>query len=52
LTLGYDLLLLDGVVRGHDAMDFTRADTGAIQPRHETSVLVVHSVLAGLHLNF
>ena len=51
LAGSYNLLLLDGVVRSHDAIDLTQSATGAVQARHEDDVLVVHSLFLGVVLN-
>ncbi len=52
LTAGYNLLFLDGVSRANDAMDFSKANSGAVQAQHETDQLLIHSVFVGLEVNF
>ncbi len=51
VTATYTLLLLDGVLRGYDAMDFTHSTSGAVQARQRTDQLVAHSLFLGLELN-
>ncbi len=51
ITATYTFLMLDGVLRGYDAMDFTRSTSGAVQARQETDQLITHSVFVGLNLN-
>jgi hypothetical protein len=52
LTAGYNLLFLDNVVRAYDAMDFSQAFSGAVQARQELGQLVIHTVFAGINVNF
>ena len=52
VTLGYNLLLLDGVVRAHGAMGFSQSATGAVQPIVTKDELVLHSVLLGVIVDF
>lgn len=52
LTASYDLLFLDGVVRGHDAIDTSRAGTGAVQARQSEGDFIAHAVFVGLELRF
>ena len=52
ITAGYNLLFLDGVSRANDAMDFSQANSGAVQAQHETDQLLIHSVFVGLEVNF
>jgi hypothetical protein len=51
-TVGYNLLVLDDIVRAHDAMDFSRGATGAVQPIRRMDELVVHSILFGVVFDF
>lgn len=52
LTAGYNLLFVDNVLRAHDGMDFTKSNSGAIQPIDAADQLVVHSVLLGIQVQF
>jgi len=52
ITLGYNLLLLDGVVRAHGAMGFSQSATGAVQPIVTKDELVLHSLLLGVLVDF
>jgi hypothetical protein len=52
ITLGYNLLLLDGVVRANGAMDFSQGATGAVQPIVTEDELVLHSGLLGIIIDF
>ena len=52
LTLGYSALYLDEVVRGHDALDFSRGATGAVQAIQVTDSIWVHSLWLGLAYRF
>jgi hypothetical protein len=52
VTLGYNLLFLENVLRAHDAIDFTMSSSGALQARQETDHLLVHSFFLGFNLNF
>jgi hypothetical protein len=50
LTAGYEFLFLDKVQRGFDAMDFSRSDTGSVQPGRDEDQLVVHAFYAGFSI--
>jgi len=52
LALGYDLFWLDGVTRAHEALDFSRSGTGAVQPVSPTDRLLLHSFLLSLTARF
>ncbi|MHC4972277.1 MAG: BBP7 family outer membrane beta-barrel protein [Planctomycetota bacterium] len=52
VTLGYNLLFVDGVVHASAAQDFTQSATGAVQPRVAKDELVLHSVLLGVIVDF
>jgi hypothetical protein len=52
ISLGYNLLFVDGVVRGDGAMDFSQGATGAVQPAASRDELVLHSALLGVIIDF
>ena len=52
LTAGYNLVLLDSVVRAANAMDFSQSASGAVQAGEGTDQLIWHGVFAGLQFNF
>lgn len=52
VTLGYNLLFVDGVVHAYAAQDFSQSATGAVQPRVAKDELVLHSVLLGAIVDF
>lgn len=52
VTVGYNLLILDDLVRAHDALDFSRADSGTIPPIRTPDELVLHSIFVGVVLDF
>jgi hypothetical protein len=52
VSLGYNLLFLDGVVRANGAMSFSQSATGAVQPTVTKDELVLHSVLLGVIIDF
>jgi hypothetical protein len=52
VTLGYNLLFVDGVVHANAAQDFSQGATGAVQPRVAKDELVLHSVLLGAIVDF
>jgi hypothetical protein len=52
VSLGYSLLIIDDIVRAHDALDFSQSGTGAVQPIRTTDELVVHAILFGVVLDF
>jgi hypothetical protein len=52
VTLGYNLLFVDGVVHATGAQDFSQSATGAVQPRVAKDELVLHSVLLGVIVDF
>lgn len=52
IDLGYELLILDQVVRAHDGMDFTKSDTGAVQAIRVGDTLVTHLFHLGLTVGF
>ena len=52
LDAGYQLLILDEIVRANDAMDFTQSNTGAVQAIRRTDTLVAHVFLVGFTVGF
>jgi hypothetical protein len=52
VTVGYNLLFVDGVVRPNGAQDFSQSATGAVQPKVTKDELVLHSVLLGVIVDF
>jgi hypothetical protein len=52
VTGGYSILWLDGIVRANQGMDFSQANTNAVQPRTTTDNVVVNTVFLGVSLTF
>jgi len=52
LTLGYGVLVLGEVVHAHEAMDFSKAATGAVQAQQESDTFVIHSFYLGVGFNW
>jgi len=52
ITFGYNLLILDGVARANETLDFTASTSGAVQARLHEGQIVSHSLFLGLNLNF
>jgi hypothetical protein len=48
----YDVLLVGEVLRARDGLDFTRADIGAVQPRHRLDELFLQTVTLGVTISF
>jgi hypothetical protein len=52
VTFGYQALFMADVVRANRAMNFGRFDSGAVQPIFAKDNLLVHTVFAGVQVNF
>jgi hypothetical protein len=51
VTLGYNFLLLDGLARANNVMDFTKSVSGAVQAQVADDQLINHAFLVGLNVN-
>jgi hypothetical protein len=52
LTLGYQWFYLADVTRANEAMDFAQFNTGQVQARSPSDEAMVHTVFAGVTVNF
>ncbi len=51
-SASYNLLFVDGVVRGFDALDFSQAATGQVQSQFKESNLLLHFLYVGAGYKF
>ena len=51
LTAGYSFLYASEVTRANDAMDFTQAITGAVQPSTRAGSVYAHAIMLGIQVD-